>query len=288
MCWQVCGDRSFDNISYTYNETELYYLQSRYYDPEVGRFINCDDVNYIGATGSEVSYNPFAYCKNDPVNYIDPTGTVSILAVIAVLTTIMALFTGCSKQPDVQEPTTNPEPSKPKQTNYEKMYKSISNKKISTREEFVKMSEVDVLARIIYAENSINKDGQKAVALCKKNRKKKNSTEFYSTAYGNNYKGVCLKSGAFEPARTIPENLKNPSGEYWKHAKQLAAKLMVGESITAPNGYKSQLFFVSKAWYDKNTRKSGGKLQYKMDGKWINIKNSKNIGGNVFFDIVKK
>ena len=62
------------------NETGLYYLQSRYYDPEVGRFINCDDVNYIGATGSEVSYNPFAYCENNPVNYSDFTGQSLILA----------------------------------------------------------------------------------------------------------------------------------------------------------------------------------------------------------------
>ena len=75
MCWQVCGDRSFDNISYTYNETELYYLQSRYYDPEVCRFINCDDVNYIGLTESEASYNPFAYCENEPVNSSDSSGS---------------------------------------------------------------------------------------------------------------------------------------------------------------------------------------------------------------------
>ena len=74
MCWQVCEDRSFDNISYTYNETELYYLQSRYYDPEVCRFINCDDVNYIGITESEISYNPFAYCENEPVNNKDSNG----------------------------------------------------------------------------------------------------------------------------------------------------------------------------------------------------------------------
>lgn len=78
MRWQVCGDRSFDNISYTYNETELYYLQSRYYDPEVGRFINSDDVYYIGATDSEISYNPFAYCENDPVNDSDPMGCLSV------------------------------------------------------------------------------------------------------------------------------------------------------------------------------------------------------------------
>ena len=53
-------------------------MQSRYYDPEVGRFINCDDVNYIGTTESEVSYNPFAYCENDPVNDSDPSGCISI------------------------------------------------------------------------------------------------------------------------------------------------------------------------------------------------------------------
>ena len=55
-------------------ETGLYYLQSRYYDPEVGRFINCDDVNYIGITESGISYNPFAYCENDPVDNTDSVG----------------------------------------------------------------------------------------------------------------------------------------------------------------------------------------------------------------------
>lgn len=61
--------------SYYYDvETGLYYLQSRYYDPEVGRFINCDDVNYIGASVTELSYNAFAYCENDPVNGIDYKG----------------------------------------------------------------------------------------------------------------------------------------------------------------------------------------------------------------------
>ena len=60
---------------YVYDsETGLYYLRSRYYDPEVGRFINCDDVNYIGTTESELSYNAFAYCGNDPVNHSDPSG----------------------------------------------------------------------------------------------------------------------------------------------------------------------------------------------------------------------
>ena len=56
------------------DETGLYYLQSRYYDPEVGRFINADDVDYLGATGTQLSYNAFAYCENEPVNNSDANG----------------------------------------------------------------------------------------------------------------------------------------------------------------------------------------------------------------------
>ena len=64
--------------SYYYDsDIEMYYLQSRYYDPEICRFINCDDVNYIGLTESEISYNPFAYCENDPVNKVDASGCAS-------------------------------------------------------------------------------------------------------------------------------------------------------------------------------------------------------------------
>ncbi len=61
--------------SYYYDsDIEMYYLQSRYYDPEVCRFINSDDVNYIGLTGTVGSYNAFAYCENNPVNWKDNTG----------------------------------------------------------------------------------------------------------------------------------------------------------------------------------------------------------------------
>ena len=61
--------------SYVYDEeTGLYYLQSRYYDPETGRFLNADDVEYIGYDGTVLSYNSFAYCENEPVNRYDPSG----------------------------------------------------------------------------------------------------------------------------------------------------------------------------------------------------------------------
>ena len=55
-------------------ETKLYYLQSRYYDPSVGRFINADSLEYLDPT--EVGgLNLYAYCGCDPINYYDPTGT---------------------------------------------------------------------------------------------------------------------------------------------------------------------------------------------------------------------
>ena len=57
------------------SETGFYYLQSRYYDPELGRFINADSYASTDATGL-LSANMFAYCENDPVMRVDPMGEV--------------------------------------------------------------------------------------------------------------------------------------------------------------------------------------------------------------------
>ena len=59
---------------YVYDtETGLYYLQSRYYNPEIGRFINADSI-VSGSDGNIRGYNLFAYCFNNPVNMSDPSG----------------------------------------------------------------------------------------------------------------------------------------------------------------------------------------------------------------------
>ena len=54
-------------------ETGLYYLNSRYYDPEVGRFISVDGQ----LNGGSLGCNMFAYCENDPVNRTDDFGSAS-------------------------------------------------------------------------------------------------------------------------------------------------------------------------------------------------------------------
>ncbi|ERJ11757.1 RHS repeat-associated core domain-containing protein [Haloplasma contractile] len=56
-------------------ETGWYYLNSRYYNPEIGRFINADDSQILLMTRGEVlSHNLYAYSMNNPVMMVDPSG----------------------------------------------------------------------------------------------------------------------------------------------------------------------------------------------------------------------
>ena len=54
-------------------DTGFYYLQSRYYDANTGRFINSDDAEMI----EQEVYNLFTYCDNNPVNFVDYEGSKS-------------------------------------------------------------------------------------------------------------------------------------------------------------------------------------------------------------------
>jgi RHS repeat-associated protein len=74
----IAAANPFRYRSYYFDsETSLYYLQSRYYDSEVGRFINADDPELLGslrATDEVLGANLFAYCGNDPIGNEDPSG----------------------------------------------------------------------------------------------------------------------------------------------------------------------------------------------------------------------
>ena len=81
-------------------ETGFYYLQSRYYDPNTCRFINAD--GYVSTGQGLTGYNMFAYCGNNPVNYVDYTGESALGVVILLLLGAGALvvLTSC-ENPDV-------------------------------------------------------------------------------------------------------------------------------------------------------------------------------------------
>ena len=63
----------------------MYYLNSRYYDPEIGRFVNSDYISFLDPESIN-GLNIYAYCGSNPVMFIDPDGhaVLSIIAAIAI------------------------------------------------------------------------------------------------------------------------------------------------------------------------------------------------------------
>lgn len=72
---------------YVYDtDMKWYYLQSRYYDPEIGRFINIDEPSMLlGDQENLLQYNLYVYCFNNPVNFSDSNGHTPIQAVFAAI-----------------------------------------------------------------------------------------------------------------------------------------------------------------------------------------------------------
>ena len=88
---------------YCDEETELYYCNTRYYSPEIGRWISIDDVDYLDPE-SVSGLNLYCYCMNDPVNYSDGSGhmpewlstTLKIVGGVAIIAgcVVGSIFTG--------------------------------------------------------------------------------------------------------------------------------------------------------------------------------------------------
>jgi len=57
--------------------TGLNYMQARYYDPVIGRFLSVDPVTFLD-TGNPGYFNRYSYTMNDPVNMVDPDGEKTI------------------------------------------------------------------------------------------------------------------------------------------------------------------------------------------------------------------
>ena len=79
--------------SYYYDtDTGFYYLQTRYYDPAIRRFINAD--GYINANGDILGFNMYAYCGNNPVNCADYNGKDAIYVVNKNYSNLLIQVTG--------------------------------------------------------------------------------------------------------------------------------------------------------------------------------------------------
>ena len=95
----VGGNASIANLNpiryrgYYYDtETGFYYLNSRYYDPEICRFVNAD--GYASTGQGLLGNNMFAYCLSDPINHIDPDGEFAITTAFLLTGLAVTLISG--------------------------------------------------------------------------------------------------------------------------------------------------------------------------------------------------
>ena len=71
-------------------------MRSRYYIPEWGRFLNADDAQVLELSQDDISAaNLFAYCENDPVDNVDPSGHFVIADDIAIATFLIFALCTC-------------------------------------------------------------------------------------------------------------------------------------------------------------------------------------------------
>lgn len=77
------SNQPFRYRGYVYDtETQWYYLQSRYYDPNTCRFISSDV--YLSTGQGVIGHNSYAYCLNNPINMLDGNGEIGVFTWIFI------------------------------------------------------------------------------------------------------------------------------------------------------------------------------------------------------------
>jgi hypothetical protein len=72
----------------------MYYLQSRYYDPQLGRFINTDEAILLAFGVGRFGHNLFNYCEDNPINQKDSDGYIAANVVGAAIGAIIGVVGG--------------------------------------------------------------------------------------------------------------------------------------------------------------------------------------------------
>ena len=76
------------------NETGLYYLNARYYDPSIGRFISPDVLTILDETKGQINgLNLYMYCNNNPIMYVDPSGCLAFFIITAIIGAVIGFGT---------------------------------------------------------------------------------------------------------------------------------------------------------------------------------------------------
>ena len=89
------ADNAILYAGYQYDEeTGLYYLNARMYDPVAARFLQAD--TYPGSLNDPLSLNRYTYCLNNPNRYTDPSGHFAVAAVLSAVAArvLIGLATG--------------------------------------------------------------------------------------------------------------------------------------------------------------------------------------------------
>ena len=101
----IMNNNPFRYRGYYYDtDTKFYYLQTRYYNPANGRFLNAD--GYVSTGTGLLGHNMFAYCNNNPVMYVDYTGELflKIVLLVVVVVVVGLTMTSSEKQDEEYEP----------------------------------------------------------------------------------------------------------------------------------------------------------------------------------------
>ncbi len=234
-------------------ETGFYHLKTRYYAPDMCRFLNADAFTQTGQ--GMLDKNMFGYCMNNPITCYDPSGSYTV--------SFPAEGDGKAEIFFDENELYEYEISKEKNT-----YNFIIKQK-QVKDEKERLA----LAQTIYGEAggrcaySDWKEGQRAVATVLVNR-------FNAPQFPNDYYSVCTDKNQFSGYARGKKAYENQQLDsiMWDNACQLSDEILNGDFVASPLLDDQYFYFYSEKWGDPKRRQE-------IKGK----KETVIIGGNMFY-----